>query len=252
MAAIIRQRESRLGRRVGRLLLSLLFITPVVTTQLRPTASAYLWQCGTPGNYFDGMYRIGDNIEGVKANITSRFSGVCDTDSDPANNFTNAWSMITPSTSNAWVQSGYERGFGTGVRHFSQIYSPGLQDTTAWGSLFPYNEDHTYWQQYDPATKRIRSNVDLTNFLVTSFNPFAVWPQPFISEFMGEVRYLASDVPGYSGSAAGFWSIQTQRTSNHSWQFIPCPYLTGLNDQPSRWAVQGVSCTSFHIYTHTP
>lgn len=215
-------------------------------------AYGYQNQCGAGGNNFDGMLHSGDSIEGVSAMITSRTGGVCNTDTNPLNNFTNAWSMVASSNGLNWVQSGYERGYGTAVRHFSQVMSQNpYQFSTIYGSYFPYNEDHRYWQQYDPATGRILSNVDTTNFLVTQFRPLNYWPTPFQSQFFGEVRYLQSDVVGTTALKAGFWNIQTQRYDN-TWQSIPCPYLWGYNDQPSRWTYQGVTCTAFHIYTYVP
>lgn len=245
-------RMSKSGRRPLFLLLSVLMLCPALFADSKTPAAAYGWQCGTGSNYFAGMYRTGDQIEGAAAYITSRFSGVCDTDSNPINNFTNAWTMVASNNGQSWIQSGFERGFGTGVRHFSQVISPNLQDSTVYGDWFPYNEDHEYWQTLNSANGRMYSNVDGYNFLSTTFPVFNHWGTPLQSEFLGEVRYLESDIPGYWPNATGFWNISTQRRSDHSWQYIPCPYLVSLNSQPSRWAVEGVSCTSFHIYTHTP
>lgn len=236
------------GRRLGTLALAVAAFSVLFPS--RPV-DAFANQCGIRSNYFDGMFRD-DFYEGVSANIVARYSGVCNTDTNALNNFSNAWSMISAGNRNGWIQSGLERGYGTNVRHFSQAYNPGTAYfQTVYGSFFPYGQNHQYWQQYDPACGCVHSNVDVTRFINTPFNPFGHWNQPFSIQLFGETAYRESDILGSPTAKTRFSSIQVQNYANN-WLAIPCPFLAGYNDNAARWRVAGVNCTTFDIWTQVP
>ncbi len=223
-----------------------------------PVASpsvAAIPQCGTRGPYLDGFYQFpSTSYEGVHARITAQWGYVCDTDTDPASNFTNAWSMISDNNGYKWAQSGVERGYNTGLRHFSQIVRNDFDDWTRYGSYISEGENHGYWQQYDPGGSCLLSNVDLTTLTHTCgwFDPKASgeWPQPFGVQYFGEAAYQESDIPGYVGTQTDISGLQVQRSSDHQYIATPC-FLAYLNQNTlGRWANQAYSCTHFNIWTN--
>lgn len=214
---------------------------------------AEISQCGSRGPYLDGFYRFPqESYEGVHARITAQWGWVCNTDTNPLSNFTNSWSMVVDRFGhNGWAQSGFERGYGTGIRHFAQQMRSQGDFFTQYGSYFPEGENHGYWQQYDPSCSCIHSNVDQTRLMTSWFDPKFWWPQPFGVQFLGEAAYRESDIPGYGGTRTNFSGLEVQRSSDHAYITIPC-FLYNINDNPSRWSVWGNSCTNFDIWTHSP
>lgn len=208
-------------------------------------------ECGARGPYLNGYLRFPTNqfYEGVHARITAQWGWVCDSDGDPASNFTNAWSMISDNNGYRWAQSGVERGYGTGIRHFSQILRNDNDFFTQYGSYISEGENHGYWQQYDPGCACIHSNVDFTTFISSWFNPKAEWPQPFGVQYFSEAAYRESDVMGYSSTPTEFGGLQVQRSSDHQFQSTPC-FLQYLNQNTARWTQQAFSCTQFNLWTY--
>lgn len=217
------------------------------------TAGAQIPQCGVRSNYFDGMARFGAWYMGSQAYIKTRWGFVCDTDTDPISNFTNSWSMIASGAFNGWAQSGFERGYGGSLRFFAQQYNGATGSLqTVYGGLTQAGEVHRYWQQTlndcPGLAWCIHSNIDLTRFLTSTFNPFTYWVQPFSQQFFGETAYRESDMPGRSSSRTSFSDIQVQDYWGN-WAPIPSPFLTGYVDS-TRWGLQPTSSTSFDIWTH--
>lgn len=219
-------------------------------------AQAYIPQCGSGSNWFNGFSAFPNsgspnNFEGAQAYITVRFGSVCDTDTSPVNNFTNAWTMIADSDGLGWAQSGFERGYAGGLYHFAQQYDGFSNLRTQYSvNTVPAGEVHRYWQQYDPACSCIHSNVDLTRFLSSTFNPFASWSRtrPWSPQFLGEARYRESDIAGRVSYPTSFTGMSVQRL-DENWQPIPCPFLSGSSDEPNRWLFAARSCTSIDIWS---
>jgi hypothetical protein len=91
-------------------------------------------------------------------------------------------------------------------------------------------------QWWDPSSICLRSDVDTSVYLVSSWNPFAVWSYPFSPQFFGEAAYLASDVAGNAASQTQFTSLGGEREDNDNWEGYPCLLLSASNDGSSKRA----------------
>jgi hypothetical protein len=226
---------------------------------IAPTAQAEVYTCGTASNYFDGYYQPVTSyfFEGARADIVTRYGAVCDTNYTE-NNFTAEWSMIANPTGNGWAQSGYIRWYNGGIVYFAQQYDGAYDLVTKFGSSAPTGQTHLYTQWWDPSCICLHSDVDTSVYLVSSWNPFAVWSYPFSPQFFGEAAYLASDVAGNAASQTQFTSLGGEREDNDNWEGYPCRLLSAANDGSSRRAdgeswhlVANATCPNFQNYTDT-
>src|SRR5439155_26901019 len=136
--------------------------------------------------------------EGASANITVRNAWLCTSDTS-GNNLSTAWSMIASGNARGWAQTGFLRSGPVGEAHFAQQSPDGNSWSTVFGSQVGDGEVHHDWQQYDGACGCIHSNIDVTRFMDSTFNPKAGWWQyPFSPQFFGETKYLESNMPGWS------------------------------------------------------
>lgn len=186
---------------------------------------------------------------GSSAHLIVREGLPCTT--DPTTNATSAWTMVANNSTNGWAQSGYVRWQpGTAAYHFAQQSPDGLAYVTntcyACGWLNG-GESHMYWQEWKGSCNCVLSNVDVTTFLYSSFNPKAIWTIPFLIQFSGETSYLQSDMPGTAFQPGDWRALQAQQYDGN-WVSVPC-YLLGFNDNPSRWGRGADSCSHFWIWT---
>lgn len=223
-------------------------------------ASAEVYTCGSPGNYFDGMWNPQSAYFGVSATITVRYGAVCDTDHSQYNptsgavgNFVTAWSMLADSGGHGWLQSGFIRAYGQALIDVSQFYNPHFYGgpVTIFGAQRNAGEVHRYWQQYYPdAQGEFHSNVDTTRLINTSTGVLTYGWSGFSQQFFGEAHYRESDMPGGATYPTSFSSLQVQNAVA-SFIPIPSPFLAGSNiDNPARWSYAPTSSTSFGIWTY--
>jgi hypothetical protein len=218
-------------------------------------AEAALATCGVRYNWFDGKDQsvYTTYYEGVSAVITSRVGLVCDSNTNPRDNFSNAWSMIANKEGlNGWVQTGYERGYNTHIYHFGQVWD-GIEpfsthSVTRYGtSALASGERHRYWQQWSPSCYCELAMIDVTQWIKTTWNPFGTWQTPFEMQFEAETAYRESDVPGTPTSRAQFDTLQAQAYSD---SFVTMPnVLAQPAPDSTRWAISSQSVTQFQVWT---
>lgn len=230
-----------------------LAVTAVISAGATP-AQAQLSQCGTyDGNktYFSGWQYASLSSTGASAEIPVRTAAVCDSDSG-RQNFTNSWSMIAAGDRQGWVQSGYERWWGSSFYFFTQSNRRSGQS----GSLSTYYDTSQplavgsvfrFWQQYDAGCRCMHSNVNTRRLLSTGWDPLTWWPEPFSPQFFSETRYTASDVPGSPTVRTDFAKLQYQSRSNGSW--LPMPHGMQSRGDSTRWAQGAVN--DQHVYSYT-
>lgn len=244
------------GRRGLATILSTLLVLSIGLAAVPASAQAASYTCGTRSNYFDGRYqdasRTSDRFEGSSAYIVIRSAGLCNTDTDRINNFSNAWSAISGQSVCQVAQSGYERGGGNAsFRHFAQIALSCPQITTVYGGNLVVSDvggRHTYRSLFNTGCSCLVSTVDTSTFLMSNFNPYSQWTYPFSAQFLGEVGYRESDVPGSASAHAQFTGIGGQLSSNHQLVAMPCD-LTTKNNNPNVWHLQFNTCENFEIWS---
>jgi hypothetical protein len=211
-------------------------------------ASAEIYNCDSYGSKFAGWLNYGAYYEGVSAELTVRYGAVCDTDQNN-NNFSTAWTMLASNAGGGgYVQSGFMRAYGSLIYHFAEQNRDGSSYTRVYGSPISVGEIHRYWQQWDSTCSCLHSNVDTTRFMNSSFDPFSVWTTPFSEQFVGEVKHVASDMPGVGGGPTKFANISVQDYYNH-WALIPNPFLARTVDR-SRWGANAINSTTTQIWTN--
>ena len=174
-----------------------------------------------------------NEYEGAAANITVRNALLCTTDTSEANN-SSAWSMITDFR--GWAQTGFLRAGPIGEAHFAQQSLDGTSWSTVFGSQVADGEVHHDWQQYDGGCGCIHSNVDVTRFMDSTFNPKLSWVYPYGAEFFGETKYLETNMPGWNTSQTTFSGLQVQNFSNDNGWYTPPEWsYWSSNDNTNRW-----------------
>jgi hypothetical protein len=228
-----------------------------------PVSSAEVFTCGAtaPDNYHDGYFQAYNtqSFEGARADLTTQYGAVCDTHTTMGN-FTNAYAMIASDLGvNGYGQAGYIRWYNHCTVYFAQQFDGGTDLQTNYGSsCLTDGNTHSYINRWNPDCHCLKSNVDSTTFLTSTWNPYDVWVFPFSPQFQGEARYLESDMPGNAANLTLYSSIQGQSSSDDSWQSYPCASLTKANDGSATrsdgekwWDSQKTPCPNFVIYTDT-
>lgn len=179
--------------------------------------------CGTNQQFLDGFasFDSPNRVEGVRANLTARRGALCDTDQRPDFNFSTSWVLLVGGNgSSGYAQSGYFARYGQPLRYFAEYDADGVGVGANFVRVFdaevPLGSVHTPWVQYVSGSYNLRLNYDTTILLITPFNPFVNWPQPFSPQFLGETRYQESDMPGTVGARAAYRTVQVQRFDNNS------------------------------------
>lgn len=226
-------------------------------------------------SYFDGRYQWSDlkgpsphYYEGASAHLTAQAVAFCPGDARWRYNFSYAWTMVANNNGQGWIQSGFGQwnaGFGCLV-HWSEASLDGINYNDVFGSCVSPGEVHQYWQQYtgQPCSPgdwgsgtshgNIYSNVDTIAFM--SICPWGVWTTPFSIQYMGETKYLESDMPGNDTHLTNFSDMEAQRFSDNIWEATPC-ILDNANSNgnpyetvpPGRWRLLVYSCSSMAIDT---
>src|SRR5699024_5180440 len=138
--------------------------------------------------------------------------GLCSTDSSIITNFSNSWSMIAGQGACEWAQSGFENRYNKPIQHFAQVAKNcGSVTTVYWPTNLVSGEKHAYRSLYNSSTGRVESKVDTTIFITSIFPMFGTWTQPFDVQFMGEVGYMASGMPGSPSSQTAFSALGAQQ-----------------------------------------
>lgn len=228
-------------------------------------ARAAFSPCNFNNSYFAGYVSNVNTPQfaGVSAHLLYQSDHLC-TPVLGLTNKTSTWTMVVGGDYMGWSQSGQELyGGETCSRHFAQqeenfnYFAP----VTKYGSCVSSGEQHQVWQQYLPTTKRILANIDTTNFITSSYNPFAPessapgsgWAEPFQLQIQGEVNYLESDISGTTSAASHFSGTQIQRYVNDAW--VACSgWVTFVPDSPlaHRYSQQSSACNNIYVWTNNP
>jgi hypothetical protein len=213
---------------------------------------------GTNTNFFDGYYQIDHPehpYEGASTFIVVRDGAVCSGVVD-SNNFLGGWVMIASGTQGqGYGQVGFDRYAGTTLKWFAE-FNDGLGHVADRFSTFSVTNQvgvqHTFRVLWTPACACLHANIDTTNWLNSTFNPFFVgWgPQPWSPQFMDEATWLQTDVPGTPSARTSFSGMGAQRLSDDIIESMPC-ILSSLNSS-SRWSHSASSCTAVTLWTNTP
>jgi hypothetical protein len=247
--------------------------TLLLVGYLTPTAGATVIACNI-GNYghhrFAGFtYRTGVNtLEGVKAEITSRWGYICDTDTndDPQNggNFTSAWVMVASAADvngfhHAYSQSGIMRMVNGASNH---IFAESERDDRVyayqrtWGGAISYGDIRPYWTQFvDGAscTDRFRNNYNTTVIQTTSWSPLcnAAMTAPWEAQYESEALYPSTDINGINGSSTHFGSMQYQSVTDDAWYATADGVTSGNLDNPTTGSALAAYCASVPLSCDT-
>jgi hypothetical protein len=181
--------------------------------------------CATPPLWFAGFTTMSTSQqwEGASAHMSYKDDNVC-TSVQNNTNLSTSWSMIqgSPYGANAgYAQSGriyYPTIPSNCMRHFGEQSESGSSFVRMLGVCTSSNENHQVWQQYIPSNGHLRSNIDTTVFLESSWSPVGIWPTPWQANFLGETHYGESDVPGLTSNPTDFTQMQVQRYSDDLWE----------------------------------
>lgn len=237
-------------RIVARLSLALLCVASSALTAFAGPAQAYQSVCGQPSNWFHGYIQFAETsqpfaINGTSANVTVRGAPVCDTDSSPRNNFTNNWVMITDRDGfRNYAQAGFERGFGTDLQHFAQQSSATTLQTSYYSRAVA-GITYRYWNQQTSAG--LRSNVN-DIILLQGQTSLSTWRRPFLPQYLAEVRYRESDVPGRDNARTAYRNLSVQRASTGGYELQPCN-LSFITNDANDWRQQAYNCTAFDSWS---
>jgi len=199
-------------------------------------AAAELYNCAAPyQSYFDGAYTSTNTVIGSSAKIVNRFGAVCDTDTTN-DNVSTAWTMIAGNGFLQYAQAGFIRWYGSPDYFFAQDNDGGAPRTTFGVALANYGETHQYWDQWSAGCNCVQEVVDVTIFQSTPYNPRTAWTQPFSNQWLGEVKYTASDMPGNSTEGWTTYTLmQVQLAANSLWTNT-LPVIGYVNNNPARWS----------------
>ena len=183
--------------------------------------------------------------------------------------------MVYEHSGNGWAQSGttYEQHFtqnGTTysqscVLPFAQQSSDGVSNKTYYlaGHCVSAGDANRYWQQVIrvPGSYRIRSNIDSTYLIQSTWSPFAVWNVSAANymqiQFAGEAWYYESSVPGTATVKQDFGTMQVQWLSDDSWHTTCSNAYLGTaddNDPPKvaggyDWKLDAPACNHVRIWS---
>ncbi len=217
-----------------------------------PVSKAYGANCGVQGNYFDGYDRTpqssGEIWEGVSANVTVQYGGLC-SGVVGANNFNTAWVMLASADSRKYAQVGFIRYNGQdSAQHFSEWNNGDGQFHRVKKIDVPAGHKNRYWVQYRPSPGDLSLNVDTTRF-DTSPNPFGNYQVPFRPIYSAETTYRESSVPGIPSAKVSFSPIQTQRFDNDQFQNFNTGLLAAVeNGSPTHWKQALPNTTTIQLW----
>ena len=229
------------------------------------SASAEIYQCGTPSNYFEGYYYDRavapgyNDFIGARADLRIRHGAVCDVDSNgnPVTgkyNFTVAWAMIASdvySSTQGYAQSGFIRWYGSNIYDFAQNNVGNDPTPPTWygTTALSTGVDRAYKSIYNTACICVISYTDGTSRLMTAFNPYSNWDPPFGPQFMGEARFKQSDMPGTDGARMTMSSMKYQSDTDWNLYDTPCAIFSPVTGGSTRWHHNKVDCVTRQIWT---
>lgn len=201
-------------------------------------------------------------IEGASAQMIYRLGNICTTDQNPGTNFSTAWTMVSSYGADAYAQSGlmYQYGWGCWLHFAEQLRAPGAGSNRV---ILPSpcvsnGESHRTWQQVVNVISpsccdwRMRSNIDSTILMQSTWSPFSNWVLPYNAEFAGETTHNNSDIPGYKVTGlpppVNFSGLQVQSWHDDNW-YSTCGRTNFTKVQHPRYSSSVLSCNSTESWT---
>lgn len=232
-----------------------------------PAAQASFTNCDNPRLQRFGSVVVkgtgGFQIEGASADMRYRYGNICTIgDPNPGGNFSTAWTMASSPDTTQYAQSGIMYQYGDSCwRHFAEQSRPGqpLNPDRRLLGCVANGETHRVWQQVvnllapGCCAWRIRSNIDSTIVIQSTFDPLAVWGTPFNAEFAGETTHNSSDIPGYKIAGypppTAFTFISVQSLNDDNW-YSSCgrTSMTKVTTSP-RYSSSILGCDSTESWT---
>jgi hypothetical protein len=248
------ERARRSSRRAVPLLIAL--VVGILAGPAAPGIARAARGCdSSPGNYHAG-YTGSESavaIEGTSTSLTYRTADVC-IGLPGSGQFFFGWTAIAGALDYQYAQSGfYYDGNPLGcTRHFAQQSNVLNGYVTKTGSCVGGGEVHHAWEQYVPFSGgHVRSNIDTTVFLESTFNELN-WQHPWRAQFSGEVGNMQDDIPGLSTSKTDFSTAQIQYFSDNVYR-TTCSHITLVRVvQNSRWSADAPACDHLRAWTNTP
>lgn len=243
-------------RRVAAVLVAAAFAGGTIL--LPQAASAAIYQCGIYGSRWTGWTTAdhsgpqpSSGIEGSSSYIYTNYqSNLCSTDDDPDYNFSLSYNMVYDASRDNYAQAGTFWGYGLPcVYSFVEQTQSNHQPFRELIACTNDGERHAY-RNLMTGQYNVTSSVDGINYMISSYNPFALWDSPFDIQFMGETKYLQSDVPGIESSKEQFTAMGVQRYDDDA-LVTTCgnAILAPFAGTPGRYATDSVSCK--HVRTWT-
>lgn len=234
---------------------------------IAPNANATTIACYIGHYYhrFDGYhtYTTTDAFEGAKADITSRFGYICDTDTtnNPPHdgNFTTTWVMVQGNSGQAYSQAGIMRYINDASNHLFAEYQQNMavyDYHRVYGGAISFGDVRTYWTQYLPGTgsctDRFRNNWNTTVMQTTDWSPYCdtAMTRPWLADYESETLYPSTDVDGINGSSEHFANMQDQNWSTNGWEAAPNNLVSDL-DNPTTGSDLANFCTAHALSCDT-
>ncbi len=245
-------------QRIWRIVACVLVALPILAVSATDAHAAYA-DCDLPASaYFAGWESASSgepySYEGVSANpMTYQLGNICTNGDTTSNNVSAAWTMVNGADLQGWAQSGMLLEYGWGCwREFAQqeqnvsLYAP----VTITGPCVTGGETHHVWQQTVNASGswRMRSNIDTTVYIQSTYNQFSAWSSPFIVEFMGETHHDNSDVPGYVGTKTDLSGMQVQDLADNAF-YGTCGRVTLYSGADTRYSTDAPNCDHVRVWT---
>lgn len=233
-----------------------------LSTSTATSASAASTNCGTVGNYFDGIYfepaTVGHNTRGVIAQLLVRPSASCTTDGTDFN-FTNAWTMIAGNQPLQHVQSGFVRrtptsftqSFSQAARSANDVETTYVNTQLFEGARLPYEQQvRTSTLCQGGAARCVFSYSNGSATLISNWDPLTSWNGPFEVQYAGETGYRESDIPGRSTNRTEFTGMKYYTGEGGTGVVTqPCGATAVINS--TRWGQDRPACDQMRVWTAT-
>lgn len=235
-----------------------LFLPAIVAISGPATkASAAIYQCGVYGSRWTGWTsrdaprRPSTGIEGASADLWANYdTSVCSTDDSGGHNFTFSYDMVYDSTSKYWSQAGNYFGYGDPCVFATTEQAVNGVSTRLYFYCTNSGEEDAYRNLLVGNPYRMAASINGETKQQTTYNPIGTWGYPFDIQFMGETKYLQSDVPGVSTNKQLFTSMGVQQyTTDDLVSTCGNVILAHYGDIPGRYATDSVSCNYVRTWT---
>lgn len=232
---------------------------------ISPAVASYPTCVGNYGNLMVGWstnYSYASQprvFEGASAQMKYSYGNICTSYPDYHHNFSTAWTMISSGGSvHGWAQSGNILHYGDSCWHHwaeQEENYPAIQPFDVNGACINVGESHRAWQQavYPGGQWAMRSNIDTTIFIQSSFDPFSSWAGTWNVSYEGETSFDESDVPGYQQAGlpppTNFGLMEVQDFYNDNYYDTCGNAVLAASPAVHRYATDAPACDFTRVWT---